>query len=92
MIYKPAAIKWRIDNEKLARSVYIECMKKQGHEGLVVEDYGFIVGIHEGYLGASLDGCIHDLSSDQPSGILELSVLTQREHRLPSKLVMIHAK
>jgi len=72
MIYKLVAIKWGINNEKLARCVYIEYMKKQGHKGVVVEDCGFIVGIHEGYLGASPDGRIHDPSSDQPSDILEI--------------------
>ena len=56
MINKPAPIKWGIENEKLARSVYVEYMKKQGHKGLTVEDCGFIVSLHEGYLGASPDG------------------------------------
>ena len=72
MIHKPAAIKWRNENEKLAKCVYVEYTKKQGHNGLVVEDCGFIVSLHKEYLGASPDGRVSDPSSDQPNGILEI--------------------
>ena len=85
MIYKPVAIKWGIDNEKLARCVYIEYMKKNGHKGLIVQDCGFIVGIHEGYLGASPDGRIHDPSSDQPNGILEIKCPYTKRAQTPEK-------
>jgi len=72
MIHKPAAIKWGNENEKLARCVYVQYMKKQGHDGLVVEDCGFIVSLCEAYLGASPDGRVTDPSSAQPNGILEI--------------------
>ena len=56
MINKPPAINWRIENEKLARNLYVDHMRENGHDNLVVEDCGFIVGLHEGWLGPSPDG------------------------------------
>ena len=56
MINKSPAIKWGIENEKLARNLYVEHMRENGHEKLVAEDCGFIIGLHEGWLGASPDG------------------------------------
>ena len=47
-------------------------MKKQGHEGLIVEDCGCIVSLYDRYLGASPDGRVRDSSSDQTNGILEI--------------------
>jgi len=60
-------------------------MKKQGHMELVVQDCGFIVGMHEGYLGASPDGHIHDPSSDQPNGILEIKCPYTKRTQTPEK-------
>ena len=72
MINKPPAIKWGIENEKLARNLYVEHMRENGHEKLVAEDCGFIIGLHEGWLGASPDGRVYDPSSYRPKGIVEI--------------------
>ena len=36
MINKPPAIKWGIENEKLARNLYMEQMRENGHEKVVI--------------------------------------------------------
>jgi len=86
MINKPAPIKWGVENEKLARSVYVEYMNKQGHKGLLVEDCGFIVDQQEGYLGASPDGRVYDPSSDQPNGILEIKCPYTKRTQTPQQV------
>jgi len=58
-------------------------MKKQGPKGLVVEECDLTVGVHEGYLGASLDGHICDPSSDQPSCILEFKCSYTKRAQTP---------
>ena len=82
MANKPAPMKWGIENEKLARCVYVN---KQGHKGLVVDDCGFIVGQQEGYLGASPDGRVHSPSSDHPNGILEIKCPYTKRTQTPQQ-------
>ena len=72
MLYKPLPIKWGIQNEKLARNVYVQYMRHAGHSNLVVKDCGFIVSLSKGWLGASPDGQVYDPSSNNPNGLLEI--------------------
>jgi len=48
MIHMPAAIKYGIKKLKTSQMGYAEHMKKQEHNGLVVEDCGFILSMNEG--------------------------------------------
>lgn len=57
---KPPPVQWGIHNESIARNLYVQHMRKQGHVNLSVDDCGLIVSLYEGWLGASPDGCAHD--------------------------------
>ena len=70
--YVVKQIQWGIHNEKLACNLYVQHMKEQSHVNLSVEDHGFIVSLYEEWLGASPDACVHDQSSDQHNGLLEM--------------------
>ena len=71
LLNEPPPIQWwGIHNEKVARNMYVQHMRKQGHINLSVEP--FIISLYEGWLGTSPDGRVHDPSSDQPNGLLEI--------------------
>ena len=50
-------------------------MRENGHDNLVVADCGFIVGLREGWLGASADDRVYDPSSTKSNGIVEIKCL-----------------
>ena len=85
MLHKPPAIKWGIENEKLARNVYIQHMRQAGHSNLVVKDCGFIVSLSKGWLGASPDGQVHDPTSDNPNGLLEIKCPYTKKAKTPQE-------
>lgn len=60
-------------------------MRKQGHVNLSVEDCGFIVSLYEEWLGASPDGRVHDPSSDQPNGLLEIKCPYTKRAQTPQE-------
>jgi len=60
-------------------------MNKQGHKGLQVEDCGFIVSQQEGYLGMFPDGRVHDPSSDQLNGIIEINCPYTKRTQTPQQ-------
>jgi len=86
MINKPVPMKWGIKNEKLTRSVHLKYINKQGRKGLLVEDCGFIVSQQEGYLGVSPDDQVHNPSSDQPNGILEIKCSYTKRTQTPQQV------
>ena len=47
-------------------------MRENGHEKLIIEDNAFIIGLHEGWLGASPDGRVYDPSLYRPNGIVKI--------------------
>ena len=85
LLNKPLPIQWGIHNEKLARNLYVQHMRKQGHVNLSVEDCGFIVSLYEGWIGASPDGRVHDPSSDQPNGLLEIKCPYTKRAQTPQE-------
>ena len=85
LLNKPPPIQWGIHHEKLARNLYVQHMRNQGHINLSVEDCGFIVNLYEGWLGASPDGRVHDPSSDQPNGLLEIKCPYTKRAQTPQE-------
>ena len=85
LLNKPPPIQWGIHNEKLARNLYVQHMRKQGHVNLSVEDCGFIVSLYEGWLGASPDGRVNDPSSDQPNGLVEIKCPYTKRAQTPQE-------
>ena len=85
LLNKPSLIQWGIHNEKLARNLYVQHMRKQGHVNLSVEDCGFIVSLYEEWLGASPDGRVHDPSSDQPNGLLKIKCPYTKRAQTPQE-------
>ena len=79
LLNKPSPIQWGIDHEKLACNLYIQYMS---HINLSVEDCGFIASLHEGWLGASR---VHDPSSDQPNGLLEIKCPYTKQAQTPQE-------
>ena len=61
-----------IKNEKLAVTDYVKKMQQEGHCDLKVEDCGFFVSKHHGFIGASPDGLVTDPSVENPLGIIEV--------------------
>ena len=90
ILHKPPPIKWGIQNEKLARNVYIQHMRETGHSNLVMSDCGFIVSLRKGWLGASQMDKFMILLQIVPMVCLRSNVHIQREHKLHKKLVKIH--
>ena len=63
---KLPAIKWGTENEKLARNLYVEHMRENGHEKLVIEYCGFIIiGLHEGWLVGVRPMCQHNFGNNR---------------------------
>ena len=87
LLNKSPPIQWGVHNEKLAHNLYVQLMRKQGHINLSEEDSRFIVSLYEGSLVASPVGCVHDPSSDQPNGLLEIKCHTQSKHKHHKKCV-----
>ena len=85
MLHKPPPIKWGMQNEKLARNVYIQHMRQAGHSNLVVKDCGFVVCLSKGWLGASPDGQVHDPTLDSPNGLLEIKCPYTKRAQTPQE-------
>ena len=60
-------------------------MREHGHLNLSVEDCGFIINPHKGWLGASPDGRVYDPSSDQPNGLLEVKCPYTKRAQTPQE-------
>jgi hypothetical protein len=77
-----------IKNEKLAVAEYVKKMQQEGHCNLKVEDCGFFVAKHHGFIGASPDGLVSDPSVENPLGIIEVKNITVNDSEdLASALV-----
>lgn len=61
-----------IKNEKQAVTDYVKKMQQEGHCGLIVENCGFFVAKHHGFIGASPDGLVTDPSVENPLGVIEV--------------------
>ena len=85
MINKPSAIKWGIENEKLARNLYLEHTRENGHEKLVIEDCGFIIGLHKEWLGASPDSQVYDPLLYRPNGTVEIKCPYTKRTLIPQE-------
>ena len=70
--FSPAATEWGIQNEAKAIMQYIDFQHANGHFNLMVTQSGFLINKEYPFLGASPDGAVYDLSSDQPFGFLEV--------------------
>jgi len=67
------AMKYGIDNEKVALEQYVTLQHQSGHPDLLVSPSGFIVNPSFPYLGASPDAAVYDPSNDkQPFGFVEI--------------------
>ena len=85
MLHKRPPIQWGIQNEKVARNVYTQHIRQAGHTNLVVKDYGFIISLSKGWLGASPDGQVHDPTSDSPNGLLEIKCPYTKRAQTPQE-------
>ena len=68
----PAPIAWGRQHESTAIKKYLVIKNPPGSSSSITEKCGFIVHREHCWLGASPDGKVKDLSSDQPNGILEI--------------------
>lgn len=68
-----------IKNEKLAVTEYVKKMQEDGHCDLKVEDCGFFVSKHHGFIGASPDGLVTDPSIENPLGVIEVKNITVKD-------------
>ena len=85
LLNKPPPVQWGIHNEKLPRNLYVQDMRKQGNVNLSVEDCGFIVRMHEEWLGATPNGRVHVPSSDHPNGLLEIKCPYTKRAQTPQE-------
>jgi len=71
--YTSVAMKYGIENEKLALEQYVLLQHQNGHPDLLVSPSGFIVNPSFSYLGASPDAAVYDPSNtEQPFGFVEI--------------------
>ena len=68
----PAPVAWGCLYEGVAIQCYVSHMEKLGKASISVQNCGFVVHPEKGWLGASPDGKVKDLSSKQPDGIIEV--------------------
>ena len=67
------AIRYGIDNEKVAIEQYTQYQQANGHSELLVTESGFIINPSFPFLGASPDGAVYDPSNqDHPFGFVEV--------------------
>ena len=66
------SVQWGIENEPVAIQAYIKHQQTNGHHGLTVDPVGFLISKDYPFLGASADGTVHDPTSDQQLGFLEV--------------------
>ena len=63
------AIRYGIDNEKVAIELYTQYQQANGHSELLVTESGFVINPSLSFLGASPDGAVYDPSNeDHPFG------------------------
>jgi hypothetical protein len=76
----PLSISWGIRNEAVAIDAYIEHKHSIENYSIVVEKCGFIVHPVKGWIGASPDGQVTDLTAAEPRGLIEVKCpFTKRE-------------
>ena len=68
----PLSISWGIQNEAVAIDAYIKHKHSIGNYSIVVEKCGFIVHPDKGWIGASPDGQVTDLTAAEPRGLIEV--------------------
>ena len=61
-------------------AAYKVCKQQQGVTGITVEKCGFYISKHNGFLGASPDGLVHDPSTENSEGLIELKYIQVEEH------------
>ena len=54
-------------------------MNSLGNQGISVKKCGFIIQPVKGWIGASPDGRVTDLTANKPLGLIEVSVRTRKE-------------
>ena len=72
MLVLPKPIAWGRKNEEKACQSYVKYMNSHGQSGLEPRRCGFVVHWEKGWLGASLDAWVSDLSVTAHNGIAEL--------------------
>ena len=71
--FTSVAMKYGIENEKLALEAYVTWQHNHGHPDLIVSSSGFLINPLYSFLGASPDGAVHDPSDvDAPFRFVEI--------------------
>ena len=70
--FSSAATEWGRSQEPVAREEYVRVQRESGHHSLYTCPSGFMISEQYPYLGASPDGVVHDSSSENPFGLLEI--------------------
>ena len=70
--FSSAATDWGKKQEPVAFRQYVDVQQQSGHHGLYACQSGFMIDELYPFLGASPDGVVHDPSSDNPFGLVEI--------------------
>ena len=59
--------------------------QKQGNEGITITKCGFFIAKDHGFLGASPDGLVHDPSTNEAEGLIEVKYIQTRKDEILEK-------